>query len=368
MRIRLKLTIIGLFLALATAACSSTPEVPEQTQAHQYQSTQADPAQPQDAPGKPGGAAVAQGDEIPQATGPVAVVNGKPISAEEFNAEIAKIVQSRQIPVQMLGHLKDQLINKMVDKALVDSAIDSAHIAVSDAQVDARIAEIQVEFDAANKRANGQMGSLDEMVAQLGIDRAQFRESVRDSLAIEQLLVSRGMTYPSSAQVREFYDQNPETFKHPQQFRARHILIKVDPHADAAAWQKAEQRAQDIRQKTSAPGADFAQVAHDFSEGPLGKQNGGDLGWFGRGQMVPEFEQAVVALKKDEISQPVRTQYGWHIIQKLDQRDAGQIPFDQVAEQLENQLRNERVSAALNELLEELRETVTVEVYPENVQ
>lgn len=367
MRIRLKLTMISLFLALASAACSSAPEVPEQSQAHQYQSTQAEPepAQPtQNAQGAP----AATDAQIPRAIGPIAQVNGEPISAEEFNAEIAKIVQSGQIPAQLLGHLKDQLINKMVDKALVDSAVDAANITVDDERVSARILEIQLEFDAAQTRDNTQMGSLEDMITNLGIDRDQFRDSVRESLAIEQLLLSRGMTYPSAAEIRAFYDENPDAFEHPEQFHARHILIRVDQGADEAAWQSARQRAEEIRQKATAPGADFAQIAYDFSEGPLGKQTGGSLGWFGRGQMVPEFDRAVADLKKNEISQPVRTQFGWHIIQKLDQRDAGQVPFEQVADQLENRLRNERVSEALNELLEELHETVAFEVYPENVQ
>lgn len=364
---RLKLIVAGLCLTLAGAACSSTPDVPDQSTAHEYASAQDDDSAEsgQDSQDDQAGA---QNAETPRATGPVAEVDGEPITAETFNKEIDKIVATGQVPPQLLGQLSGQIVNKIVDKTLIDNAVARADIKIADDKVDARVEEIKAEFAAANQGVDGKMGSLDALVAQLGITEGEFRDSVRESLAIEQLLADNGMTYPTSAEIRAFYDENPEAFEQPEQVHARHILIKVAEDADDDAWEEARKRAADIQQKASAPGADFAALAAELSEGPLGERNGGDLGWFGHEQMVPEFEKVAFALEKDEVSEPVRTQFGWHIIQKLDFREGGVVAFDEVEERLENKMRNDHVQKALSDLLSELHASQKVTLHLDNIK
>src|SRR5690554_6298834 len=218
---RLKLIVIGLCLTLAGAACSSTPDVPDQSQAHEYASAQdGDSTAPNTA--QPDDAAQAGAQATPpRATGPVAEVDGEPISAETFNTEIDKIVASGQLPPQVLTQLSNQIVNKIVDKTLIDNAVKRADIKIADDKVDARVEEIKVEFSAANQGVGGEMGSLEALVTQLGITQEEFRESVRESLAIEKLLADNGMTYPSATEVRAFYDANPEGFEQPEQVHAR---------------------------------------------------------------------------------------------------------------------------------------------------
>lgn len=367
---RLKLIVVGLCLTFAGAACSSTPDVPdEEGTSHEYASTQDGKASKtqDDAQGDPAAAQSPDDASVPRATGPVAEVDGQPITAETFNKEIKKIVGSGQVPPQLLGQLSDQIVKKIVDKTLIDNAVARAEIKISDEKTDARIEEIKAEFAAANNGVDGEMGSLDALVAQMGISKEEFRESVRESLAIEKLLTNNGMTYPTDAEVKEFYDQNKASFQQPEQIHARHILIKVPEGADEKAWEEAKKRADDIRAKAAAADADFAALAKEVSEGPSG-QKGGDLGWFGRKQMVPEFEEVAFTLDKDEVSEPVRTQFGWHIIQKIDQREAGVVPFDKVEPRLENKMRNDRVQKALSDLLSELHASQKVTLHPENVK
>lgn len=374
MRDRLKLLIFGICLALAGAAgCSSAPDVPEESEAHSYQSTQDDAeAETQSSQAPAAGAQGAEAEapaELPRAVGPVAEVDGEPVEAEVFNAEIEKIARSGQLPPQYLHQLKDQVIEKIVDKVLIDKAVAEADISVEDQQVEKRMQEIQAEFDAANQQAKGQMGTLDDMVEQLGISKEEFLESVRESLAIEQLLIDRGMNYPGDEEVEAFYEANKESFQRPAQVHARHILLKVEASPDdTEAWDDAEERAAQVHQKAAESGADFEALAAEFSEGPLGKENGGDLGWFERGAMVPEFEEAAFNLEKGAVSAPVRTQFGWHIIQKVDEREEGVAPFEEIADQLSGQMRNERVQEALSELLAALRDSHEVVVHLENVQ
>ncbi|WP_168210508.1 peptidylprolyl isomerase [Persicimonas caeni] len=360
-----------------TVACSSSPEVPDQKQGkqHKYKSTQegesADKAgQTEGAKEKEQTAQAGDAQEegkIPTAEGPIAHIDGEPVSAETFNTEMKKIVDSGQFPVQLLSQVKDQIISKIVDRELIDRAVEKADIEVSEEKLEERVQEIRAQFEEANAKLNGQMGSLDDMVKNLGITKEEFRDSVRESLAIEQLLVKRGMEYPSDEEVKSFYEENKEAFNRPEQVHARHILIKVEPEADEAAWEKAHKEALEIRKKATAKGTDFAKLAEEHSQGPSANQ-GGDLGWFGRGRMVPEFEEVAFNLEKGQVSEPVKTQFGWHLVKKVDEREAGTVAYDEVKDQLENKLRNQRVQQALQSLLSDLRANTKVELHPENVK
>jgi parvulin-like peptidyl-prolyl isomerase len=377
---RFNLIVIALCLSVAgVAACSSSPEVPDQTKSEKksYKSTEEDDSSEGSADAEGGQAqqgdkqgdqqAAGQNATVPTAEGPIAHIDGEPISAEKFNTEIQKIAQSGQYPVQMLAHKKDEIMQRIVDKELIDRAIAKSDIEVTDELLEERVDRIRAEFEQANAELDGQMGSLDDLVKQLGITEEEFRESVRDSLAIEQLLVERGMEYPADEEVKSFYEDNKEAFSRPAQVHARHILIKVEPEADEEAWEAAQKRALEIRKKATAEGADFEALAEEHSEGPSASK-GGDLGWFAQGRMVPEFEEATFALEKGEVSEPLRTQFGWHVVQKVDEREAGQVSFEEVEPQLESKLRNQRVQQALEDLLIALRAERKIEMHPENVK
>lgn len=378
MIMRFKLIVIALCLSVAgVAACSSSPELPDQTEGkkNSYKSTEegdspnsaeaeGDQAQKGD---KQGGQQAGQEAKIPKAEGPIAHIDDEPVPAERFNTEIEKIAQSGQFPVQMLGQVKDQIIQKIVDKELIDRSVAESDIEVSDEQLDERVKEIRAEFERANSQLEGQMGSLDDLVKQLGITKEEFRESVRESLAIEQLLVERGMSYPTEAEIKSFYEENKDAFERPAQVHARHILITVEADSEEKKWEVAHKTALSAYKKATAEGADFAEVAKKYSQGPSASK-GGDLGWFGQGRMVPEFEEAVFALEKGEISEPLRTQFGWHVVKKVDEREAGQVSYDKVKPQLESKLRNQRVQQALEDLLSGLRAEKTIEMHPENVK
>jgi parvulin-like peptidyl-prolyl isomerase len=372
---RFKLVVIALCLSVAgVAACSSSPELPDQSEAkkNSYKSTEegdsSEASGDENAQAQQGGQqAAGQNGTIPTAEGPIAHIDGEPVSAERFNTEMQRIANSGQVPVQRLRAAKDQIIDKIVDKELVDRAVAASDIEVTDEQIEERVKEIRAEFAEANSQLDGQMGSLDDLVKQLGITKEEFRESVRDSLAIEQLLVERGMEYPTEEEVKSLYEENKDAFQRPAQVNARHILITVDANADEKAWEEAQKRAMEVRKKATAEGADFAKLAQENSEGPTATK-GGDLGWFGQGSMVPEFEKTVFALEKGEISEPIRTQFGWHVIKKVDEREAGQVDFEEVEPQLESRLRNQRVQQAVQGLLTSLRSEKEIKTHPENVK
>lgn len=132
----------------------------------------------------------------------------------------------------------------------------------------------------------------------------------------------------TDAELRSYYEQNAAEFKTERSVHARHILFRLAEDAVPAEEQKIRERAQFVLGKAKA-GADFAALAREFSQDSTGP-SGGDLGWFSAGQMVPAFEQAAFALGKGQVSDVVRSQYGFHIIKLEETREAGTPGFEQV--------------------------------------
>ncbi|MCD6270011.1 MAG: SurA N-terminal domain-containing protein [Deltaproteobacteria bacterium] len=173
----------------------------------------------------------------------------------------------------------------------------------------------------------------------------------------EQLLSKAEVT---DAQVTDFYEKNIERFKVKEQIKARHILIKIAPDASAEETEKARGEILEILKKVKS-GSDFAELAKKFSQGPSNSM-GGDLGWFGHGSMVKAFEDAAFALKPGEVSEPVRTRFGFHLIKIEEYKPARTKKLAEVKEGIEKGLR----IGAYPDLLEKEVAAVTAALSPLN--
>ena len=141
----------------------------------------------------------------------------------------------------------------------------------------------------------------------------------------------------TDAELQAFYDENADRFRHPEQRRASHILIRVSPDAPSAEREAARQKIDGILARAKA-GEDFAALATASSQDPVSAAQGGDLGYFGRGQMVPAFEEAAFATPEGAISGVVETQFGYHILKVTGARAAGTVPLDEVREEIQRQV------------------------------
>jgi peptidyl-prolyl cis-trans isomerase C len=164
----------------------------------------------------------------------------------------------------------------------------------------------------------------------------------------------------TDAEVQEFYDENPQYFEQGEQVAARHILISTEGMETDEAVEEARSRAQDVRQELE-DGADFAELAKEKSEGPSASR-GGDLGTFGRGQMVGPFEEVAFALEEGEISDVVKTRFGFHVIQVTEKIESGVAPVDQVSQNIRQYLSQQKQAEALNAYVDELREDAEIVV------
>lgn len=154
----------------------------------------------------------------------------------------------------------------------------------------------------------------------------------------------------TEAEAKKIYDEQVAQLKPEPEIRARHILVKE------------EQEAKDAIKRVKG-GDDFAEVAKELSQGPS-KSQGGDLGYFSKGQMVQEFEDAAFALDKGEISEPIKTQFGWHVIKIEDKRDKQPPAFDDVKERIMAAL----VQRKAQEVMQGLRSKADVEIVDPDVK
>ena len=136
--------------------------------------------------------------------------------------------------------------------------------------------------------------------------------------------------------IQEAYDAKYADFEGADEFNASHILVET------------EEKANELKEQLDG-GADFAELAKEHSTGPSGP-NGGELGWFGPGQMVPEFEAAVIALEKGQVSAPVQTQFGWHVVTLNDKRKTEAPELDQVRAELTQTLQQGVIQAQIDDL------------------
>ncbi len=187
-----------------------------------------------------------------------------------------------------------------------------------------------------------------------GMDKSPaYREKLEEfqKLSLISMLLTKEIEDKVSVtpeEVKKYYDTNPGEFS-TDRARASHILVKTKEEADSLL-------------KRIKAGEDFAALAEKNSIDKGSAARGGDLGFFGRGQMVPEFEQAVFSMKKGEVSEPVKTQFGYHIIKLTDVKKGKAVGFDKVKDDLTKRLLNEKRREAFDGYIEKLRASYKVEI------
>ena len=295
------------------------------------------------------------------ATGPVAKVNGEEIGADAFNAMVKERTERLpgQLPPQMIEMFKTQTLDFIVDKHLVDKVLEGEDIEVTDEDVDDAFAEFRQRFPDDEV--------FEGYLAQLGMTAEEVRESMQQDVELEKFLATRYDLEITEEAANAFYEENREQFSHDDEVHARHILLKVDQQADEAAAVAVKERADAIYAQATADGADFEELARQNSEGPTGPR-GGDLGFFAKANMVPEFSEAAFSMQPGDVSEPVRTQFGYHIIQVVDKRDAATSDFDEVKDDIFVQLRHQQRAEVFQKFIDELKAEATVEKFAQNIE
>jgi peptidyl-prolyl cis-trans isomerase D len=224
-------------------------------------------------------------------------------------------------------------------------AVVTNWITISDAEAQAEFrkrnekAKLAVVSFPVDKYREGVQASEEEISRWFEEQKDTYRvppkRRIRYAMVDVQALRERVQVSPQD--VQNYYEDNQQQYSQPEQVRASHILLKTEGKDDAAVKTQAE----DLARQAKA-GADFAELAKKFSEDDSNASKGGDLDFFGRGQMVPEFDAVAFSLKPGEVSDVVKTQYGYHVIKLTEKKAASQQPLDQVRAQIEDQIKWQR--------------------------
>lgn len=283
--------------------------------------------------------------------GVVARVNGAAIDSIELRRAKKVLSRGQKVPAEQQATLDKQALEQLVSAELLYQAASKLELKDLDKQIDAKVAQGKARFkdDQEFRKA----------ITDLEMDDKDLREYTRRDLLISNFIETTFLskTAVTDAELRAFYDNNVDKFKRDETVKASHILIGVDGKASAEDKKKAHEKAEKLR-KELAGGADFAALAKGNSTCPSSQQ-GGDLGSFGKGQMVAPFEKAVFALKPGEISDVVETQFGYHIIKLTEKKT---IDFKDVKTKIEEFLKGQKANAAIQKYLEDVKKTVKIEI------
>ncbi len=287
----------------------------------------------------------------------VARVNGKEITLSSLNQAKKIILANKpglQIPPLMQKEFETQTLNQLISSELLYQASQRLEIKDLDKQANDKLAEIKKRFPDPKAYA--------AELQKIGIDEKGMLESARRDLAIAYLVntkIAPDIKVSDDA-VNKFYDQNPDKFRQEEQVRVSHILIGVDSKAAPELKKAAREKAEKLHTKLM-NGADFAKLARDNSTCPSGKQ-GGDLGYFGKGRMVPQFEQAAFALQPGELSGVVETRFGYHLIKLVDRKKSEVIPLSAAREKIKNYLQVQKTNAAVEAFVGEARKNANIDM------
>ncbi len=295
---------------------------------------------------------------LPQPLPEVAArVNGHAIATKTISALVEPGLQSGNVPPDRRPAAYRQALDQLVSRELVMEEAQARKIAPDETAVARDYKQARDQFKSDQDWARFLSGN--------GFDEAGFRTELRTRNLVDAVVKQEASRLPavvSDADAKAFYDQNPTLFDSGERVRASHILVRVpegaSPDAKKAARTKAEATLARVRK-----GEDFAAVAREISEDPGSGPRGGDLGVFGKGQMVPSFEKAAFALPAGQVSDIVETQFGLHIIKVFERLPAGKIPFEPVKGQIKDHLAQTRKQQAVDDLLRGLRAKAKIETY-----
>jgi len=275
----------------------------------------------------------------------VAVVDGENIAKSDYDAVISQAkksykTQKREFPKagsQEFQTLKNQVVQFLVQREQFEQEAAALDVKITDKQVDARLAQIQKQYFGGDKK------KFEKQLKDQGLTEAQVRRDIRSQIVSEKIFeeVTRKVAV-TDKQVADHYAKNKAQYSQPESREVRHILVKTKAQAD------------DLYDQLNA-GADFAALAKKFSEDTGSKANGGKL-TISKGQTVAPFDQTAFLLKKNDISRPVKTEFGYHIIQPIgDVKEAKVTPLKEVEDSIRQQLAQTKKNEAMTKWVDELK-------------
>lgn len=274
---------------------------------------------------------------------------------------------------------EQRVINQLIIEEILDQEANARGIKVTNKDVDEEIKKIMDQV--------GGRDQLAKILKENGVSIAEFKKDVKNQVRMRMLADSASDTSVSEKECRDFYNKNINKFKHGNQVRASHILIaananqigqeissdpksKLSEEEVKAAVEKvmAERKelAEKIAKELQADSSKFPQYVKKYSQDPGSAERGGDLGFFEKDKMVPEFANAVFAAKPNSAPGLVQTQFGYHIYIVTDRKEAGTIPFEKAQADIKQFLTNQKQIKSLDDITSAAKKKSKIEFVDES--
>ncbi|MFN4219074.1 MAG: peptidylprolyl isomerase [Candidatus Bipolaricaulia bacterium] len=284
--------------------------------------------------------------------GPALVLEGQKISQKEFTKLYENLVAQYQRAYAQYGQdfskflegpggieyrleLQSRVIDDLLRKRLIAQEIERRGIVIPKTDIDD---QTEIAFERILKQNNLTEEQARQILEKQGRTLEGFKKELRQAVELnmqtERLRESvAGPIEPTDQELSAYLEEHREEYDTPEEVHARHILIRVPENASEAEIAQAKKQIEDIKKELE-NGADFAELAKKYSQDSGSAQNGGDLGFFSHGQMVQEFEDAAFALEPGQVSDPVRTQFGFHLIKVEEKKPAEHPELAQIRERV----------------------------------
>ena len=315
-------------------------------------------------------------------------INDQAITQAEYDKLMDRHIG--QSPFGRMGDLKgnkDGFLYLMIEQNVVNQLIIT-ELLEQEAN-DRGIKVTNKDVDEALKKSMDQMGGKDRLIEVLkanDVSVKEFKNDLRNQVKMQKLANSAGNIEVSDKECEKFFKENPAKFQNPEKVRASHILISANPHqiqqdltldgrrdipkeeliaqVEAKMAQKKEQ-AEKLAKELKADKTKFAEYAKKYSDDPGSAKQGGDLGFFPKEAMVPEFAKVAFDSKPDTVSDVVKTQFGYHIIYVQDRRAAGVTPYEKAKSGIKDYLTTEKQIKALDDLTAAAKKKAKIEYMDE---
>lgn len=268
-------------------------------------------------------AAVALTQGMQRGTSVAATINGEVIYASDLAREVGAIARQYGIDLNseqgrtQRSEISRIVLDQLIEQRLILQEARKRGARATDAQVDEALAEIQADFPS---EAEFQF-ALDRR----GLTLNDLRDRLRTNVTVQNLQGRVSKATVTEAEIQKFYEDNRKDFDQPEQVHVRHILVGTEAEARFVLARLNR-------------GEKFQDLAKTLSKDPGSREQSGDLGFIGRGQLVPEFERVAFSLQPGQVSDVVKTQFGYHIIQMVERKTAQPSRLEQVREQIRRQL------------------------------
>lgn len=287
----------------------------------------------------------------------VANVNGKIILLSEVRQQMGlfRSMKAQGAANLLEGEITErEVLRNMIDEKIMVHYAKESNVDVKESEIDK-----QVERVKESNKINDKI--LDEMLKSDGLTMEKYRKKLHDQILVQKITsIEAPPVTISDDEVKSYYNRNKELFVDPGKVRASHIIILASDESGGEYILEAEKQIDRIHSEIIG-GADFAETARKYSQDGS-SQNGGDLGWFSKGKMLPKFEEVAFSMKKGEVSEPVRTGFGFHLIKLTDREDPRQISVEEVMESIRSQLRKEAQLLKRKAWIDRLRSQAYVEI------